>query len=114
MIYFSDGKKRIGLLSVQVDEAGWGYVTGCPISVKIVCAGRCSMAENPEEAIFVCVCVCVCVCVNARVSVLCSCKIVIMYVRFFPNLLCNMYVTLCMPMVPAWGFWKEFLWVVLS
>ena len=48
-----------------------------------------------------------CVCV-------CSCKIAIMYVRFSPNLLCNMYVTLCMPMVPVWGFWSESLWAVLS
>ena len=44
----------------------------------------------------------------------CSCKIVVMYLRFSPNLLCNMYVTLCMPMVSVWGFWSEFLWVVLS
>ena len=28
--------------------------------------------------------------------------------RFPPNLLCNMYVTLCVPMVPVWGFWSEF------
>ena len=33
---------------------------------------------------------------------------------FSPNHLCNMYVMLCMPMVPVWGFWSEFLWVVLS
>ena len=37
------------------------------------------------------------------------------YVRaIFPNLLCTMYVTLCMPMAPVWGFWSEFLLVVLS
>ena len=26
----------------------------------------------------------------------------------------RMYVKLCMPMVPVFGFWSEFLWVVLS
>ena len=26
--------------------------------------------------------------------------------RFPPNLLCNMYVTLCMAMVPVWEFWE--------
>ena len=44
----------------------------------------------------------------------CSCKIVIMYVQFFPSLLCDMYLTLCMPMVLVWGFWSEFFWFVLS
>ena len=29
-------------------------------------------------------------------------------------MICNMYVTLFMPMVPIWGFGSEFLWVVLS
>ena len=40
--------------------------------------------------------------------------IVIMYVRFFPNLLGNMHITVCMPMFPVSGVWSEFLWVVLS
>ena len=32
----------------------------------------------------------------------------IMYVRFFPKILCNMYVTLCMPVVPVWVFGVSF------
>ena len=46
----------------------------------------------------------------------CSCKIVIMYVRFLPKLQCNMYVTLCKPMFPICFFFflREFMWVVLS
>ena len=68
-----------------------------------------------------CSCVCVCVYDHALVCV-CSCKIVIMYVWFCPNLLCNMYVTLCIPgskhqltnYGSSLGFWSEFLRVVLS
>ena len=45
----------------------------------------------------------VCVYVNMHVCV-CSCKIVIMYVRFFPILLCNMFVIVCMPMPLGWVF----------
>ena len=77
------------LLSHDVDGVGTSYVDGDTYGV------------------------CVYVCERARACV-CSCKIVIMHVQFFPNLLCNMYATLCMPMIPVWGFWSEFLWFVLS
>ena len=42
----------------------------------------------------------------ARTTVCIFCKIVI--VQFFQNLLCNMYVTLYMPMVPVWVFGSDF------
>ena len=34
---------------------------------------------------------------------------VYMYVQFSPNLICNMYVTLSIPIVPVWSFGGEFI-----
>ena len=102
------GTNEVNAFSAGHQDLRWWYWWVCVGGGVCGCVWVC-------VHVCVCVCVCMCVCVWMHMHLcVCSCKTVIKYVWFSLNLLCNMYVTLWMPTVLVWGFWSEFLWVVLS